>query len=81
MAADQVKWPLTMENSEQRIRPHNPKVTGSNPVPATEKPGQKHFLARLLPFSVGFYRFFYRPGPVEDDRRCGGCVVGFTIVS
>ena len=38
-------------------RPHNPKVAGSNPAPATESPGQR-------PADQGFYRlgaFFYRP--------------------
>jgi hypothetical protein len=41
---DQVKWPSTRSFAEQRIRPHNPKVTGSNPVPATKViPAQRPF--------------------------------------
>jgi hypothetical protein len=64
--------------------PHNPKVAGSNPAPATKSPGQcnagQGFYRSPAPFYRGFYRFFYRLPAISfsKTRAASACIPGST---
>ena len=59
-------FPGQAVTSQHRLQgTHNPKVAGSNPAPATDRPGSEKFWPGLPRHQGFFYRRFYRPRPVE----------------
>ena len=74
--SEQHKRLMAHTGADEVLFAHNPKVTGSNPVPATKEALVRIcFLPGLLPFSGGFYRVFYRGVPVEVRLRRGAGVM------